>query len=116
MCYVSSVGGEKQDKSQRRTAGDQDKTSVSRVKSRYKGPPRWATPCGTRLSAKSPQAEDPFTCYTNSPSSVYLRCRCVAFLDVRLSTPASSPRCRLGLHLECKSVLLLWRKHKGSDC
>ena|SRR5271157_231946 len=43
--------------------------------------------------------------YTNLPSSVYLRCRCVALLDVLLSTPASAPRCRLGLHLECKLVL-----------
>jgi phospholipid transport system substrate-binding protein len=43
--------------------------------------------------------------YTNSPSSVYLRCRCVALLDVHLSTSASAPRCRLGLQLECKSVL-----------
>ena len=43
--------------------------------------------------------------YTNLPSSVYLRCRCVALLDALLSTPASAPRCRLGLHLECKLVL-----------
>ena len=45
--------------------------------------------------------------YTNSPSSVYLRCRCVALLDVPLGTPASAPRCRLGLHLECKLVWYL---------
>ena len=50
-------------------------------------------------------------------SSVYLpgtrlRVCCVAFLDVLLSTPASSPRYRPGhpaegwvVHLECKSVL-----------
>src|SRR5208337_488274 len=44
--------------------------------------------------------------YTDSPSSVYLRCRCVAFLDVLLSTPASSPRCRLGLQLESKLVFI----------
>ena len=34
---------------------------------------------------------------TSSYSIVYLRCRCVALLDVLLSTPASTPRCRLGL-------------------
>ena len=41
-------------------------------------------------------AEPVYYINTNSPSSVYLRCRCVltgccaiAFLDVRLSTPAS---------------------------
>jgi Kdo2-lipid IVA lauroyltransferase/acyltransferase len=39
------------------------------------------------------------------PSSVYLRCRCVALLDVLPGTPASAPRCRLGLHLECKLAL-----------
>jgi hypothetical protein len=39
------------------------------------------------------------------PSSVYLRFRCVALLDVLLSTPASAPRCRLDLHLESKLVL-----------
>src|SRR5271157_78844 len=49
--------------------------------------------------------------YTDSPSSGYLpgirmRVCYVAFLDVLLSTPASTPRCRLGLHPECKSVLL----------
>src|SRR5271157_265531 len=51
--------------------------------------------------------------YTNSSSSVYLRCRSVVFLDVLLSTPASAPRCRLGLRLESKSVSFIRPFHKA---
>ena len=50
--------------------------------------------------------------YTDSPSSLYLRCRYAALLDVPPGTPASSPRCRPGHpaegwvgHLEFESVL-----------
>jgi hypothetical protein len=53
--------------------------------------------------------------YTNLLSSVYLRCRCVALLDVLDSTPASTPRCRLGLHLECKLVSLSWCPQSRPD-
>ena len=51
---------------------------------------------------------------TDLPSSVYLRCRCVALLDVLLSTPGyplagGAPRCRLGLRMNtnwCKTCVI----------